>query len=237
MLTSAQIIARSTIKLPISIHNIIIGQLLGDAHAYRSSPTANTRIEWSFGFPYAIYANYVYEIIKLYCNTEVKPIKTGLRLKTVCLSLFNIYHEIFYVKNDIGKYVKIVPVAIIKLINAEVLAHLIIGDGSFKTSESTIFIYCNAFVYNYCVILADSIKAIGIHTTVRKDRISKDGKTQQYVLAIGPSELKTLREFVSPYIEKSILYRIGLLKIFKRINSIPYKIVFDKFFVKKIILY
>jgi hypothetical protein len=42
--------------LPAELIQVSIGQILGDCGAYRSSTTANTRLEWSFGQPYMMYA-------------------------------------------------------------------------------------------------------------------------------------------------------------------------------------
>lgn len=60
-------------KAPIENHviQVLIGLLLGDAHASRSS-TSSTRIEWSFGQPYFYYAQWLYIIVAMYCNTGLK---------------------------------------------------------------------------------------------------------------------------------------------------------------------
>jgi hypothetical protein len=212
-LTSAQLFARKALVLPSDVYQALIGQLLGDAYAYRSSPTANTRIEWSFGAARGDYANYLGDMFSLYCNTGVLVKTTGAagyRLKTITLKLFNPLFEMFYVLDTVtGKYVKVVPAMINELMTPVVLAHLIMGDGNFLAWEQTVRIYTNDFTHEDCVGLASAISNMGIPTTVRKDRVGSKGE-QQYILAINRPHLAKLRTMVSSHMHKSMLYRIGI---------------------------
>ena len=212
-LTGVQLTARKALVLPTDITQALIGQLLGYAFAYRSSPTSNTRIEWSFGALRGEYAQFLADIFNLYCNTGVIVKATGaagFRLKTVSLALFNPLFDMFYVLDDAtGKYTKLVPVMIDQLMTPVVLAHLIMGDGNFLAWEKTVRIYTNAFTYEDCVRLAAAITKMGIKTTVRKDRTGSKGE-QQYILAINRPELENLQTMVSPHMHKSMLYRVGL---------------------------
>jgi hypothetical protein len=90
-----------------------------------------------------------------------------------------------------------------------VLAHLIIGDGSYSNSEGCVFIYTNSYTYSDCVKLAEAITAIGIVTTVRKERVGKNG-CMQYKLAILKSQVVKLREMISIHMHPSMMYRIGI---------------------------
>lgn len=212
-LTSAQLFARKALVLPSDVYQALIGQLLGDAYAYRSSPTANTRIEWSFGAARGDYANYLGDMFSLYCNTGVLVKTTGAagyRLKTITLKLFNPLFEMFYVLDTVtGKYVKVVPAMINELMTPVVLAHLIMGDGNFLAWEQTVRIYTNGFTHEDCVRLASAISNMGIPTTVRKDRVGSKGE-QQYILAINRPHLAKLRTMVSSHMHESMLYRIGI---------------------------
>lgn len=214
VLTQAVLDARKAVSLPTDVTQALIGQLLGDAYAYRSSPTANTRIEWSFGALRQEYAEYIANMMSLYCNISwgLRPLlaSSNYRLKTVALSLFNSLHDMFYVQDAVtGKYNKVVPVMINDLMTPIVLAHLIMGDGNFHGPRKTVRIYTNAFTYDDCVRLAAAITNMGIVTSVHKDRIGANGE-QQYLLAIGNPELNKLRTIVAPYMHKSMLYRLGL---------------------------
>lgn len=210
-LTGVQLTARKALVLPADITQALIGQLLGDAFAYRSSPTSNTRIEWSFGALRGEYAQFLADMFNLYCNTGVIVKATGAagyRLKTVSLALFNPLFDMFYVLDvATGKYTKLVPLMIDQLMTPVVLTHL--GDGNFLAWEKTVRIYTNAFTHEDCVRLAAAITKMGINTTVRKDRTGSKGE-QQYILAINRPELEKLQAMVSPHMHKSMLYRVGL---------------------------
>lgn len=201
---------RALAILPSLIHQALLGQLLGDAHASRSSPTSNTRIEWSFGVPYALYAAWINSLFATYCGSPLKAKKSGQwRLKTLSLPVFNFYHALFYVQVA-GAWVKIVPATIGSLMTPIVLAHLIMSDGSYNKIGGEVFIYVNAYSYEDCKRLAASITAMGVNTTVRTDRYGADGTTKQYKLAIVKSQLPALHSLVVPHMYKGMLYRVGL---------------------------
>ena len=62
---------RSIVMLPYYLHQVVIGQLLGDSHGSRSSATSNTRLEWSFGAPYRDYAYWVYDYLASSAKREL----------------------------------------------------------------------------------------------------------------------------------------------------------------------
>ncbi len=64
--TAIPTIASSITGLPSEIHQVLVGQLLADAHADRSSLTSNTRISWSFGAKYEEYAGFIASIFSAY---------------------------------------------------------------------------------------------------------------------------------------------------------------------------
>ena len=134
---------------------------------------------------------------------------TNYRLKSRTTVLFNKYRDMFYILEG-GKYKKIIPVNIADLICPIVLAHLIIGDGTFSSKDSRIRIYTNHFTFEECDILANAITLnCSIQCKVIFDRKGKTGDNQ-YILTIGKNQLIRLQEILSPHIHSSILYRIGL---------------------------
>lgn len=196
-------------SIPNDLRQVLIGQLLSDASLYRSSPTSNTRVEWSFGLNYFSYASWIANLLNQYCGTGLMTLPSGQhRLKTLSLPVFNELYNLFYTINSTGKAVKVVPTIIDELITPIVLAHLIIGDGSYDRANQTVFIYTNAFTYNDCVRLANSITKMGVNTTVRVDRMSKDG-IKQYKLAISKNQLSVLQTIVTPHMHNTIFYRLG----------------------------
>jgi hypothetical protein len=206
--------------LPKELHSIFIGIMLSDGGLYRSSPTANTRFEMSFGEKYKDLAFHIGDLFKDYMSNPVKSLEikglnknyTNYRLKTKTLNIFNTYHDMFYTLNSEGpasaghnKYTKIVPYNIIDLIDPIVLAYLIQGDGNFDKSRNRVRIYTNSYTKTEVEKLALSIKTkLNIYTGVLLDR--KD----QYILTIGANNLELLRTIVTPHFHQSMLYRLGI---------------------------
>jgi hypothetical protein len=203
--------------LPDLLHQITIGQLLGDAGCYGSSIASNSRIEWSFGKNREAYAMYIADLFSDYTGTGLssRVVKStsgdskesiSYRLKTLSLPVFNYYRHLLYIWNqDLGKYVKVVPSNIEELISPVVLAHLVMGDGSFQPEVNTVRIYTNGFTKFDNQRLADAIQnKYGIYVGVRHDR------NNQYILAIGAKEILKFQTLVAPHFHQSMLYRIGL---------------------------
>lgn len=203
-----------TSLLPLELHSILIGLMLSDGGLYRSSPTANTRLEMSFGEKYKELAFHIGELFKDYMSNPVKSLEvkglnkvyTNYRLKTRSLSIFNSYHNMFYNLNpETNKYTKIVPRNIIDLMDPIVLAYLIQGDGNFDKGRNRVRIYTNSYSKADVERIAMSIQTkLNIYTAVLLDR--KD----QYILTIGAKNLELLRNTVVPHFHSSMLYRIGL---------------------------
>ena len=216
--------------LPSNLHSVFVGIMLGDGHLYKTSPTSNTRFEMSFGKDRELFANWIGSLFKNYSNTEIKKIQVksqtdsqslsyNFRFKTKSLSVFNYYHNLFYIvkseaqlaiitkdKERCGiKYKKIVPHNIVDLMDPAVLAYMIMTDGNFDKLRNRVRIYTNSFTKVEVEKLAEAINLkLGIYAGVLHDR--KD----QWILTIGAKQLNLLRETVKPHFEPSMLYRIGL---------------------------
>jgi hypothetical protein len=217
---SPTVAARKSLLLPLSLAQALVGQMLSDAYADRSSPTANTRISWSFGLNFLTYANFIHSLFADYCNRPAYAVLVtakakgkvlrNYRIKTATLPIFNLYRDMFYVSNGSGGYVKIVPTTIMELMSPITLAHLIMGDGNFDQGRERVRIYTNSFSRSDCLLLASSISNMGIHTSIMEDAIGKGGE-QQYILTIGATQLPALRAMVVPHMCPSMLYRVGVV--------------------------
>jgi hypothetical protein len=212
-----EILSESTENLSDFQKSVLIGLMLGVASLYRSSPTSNTRLELSFGEQYKFFAEKIETIFNLFISTPLKQVEIkgklktyfNYRLKTRSFPLFNKYYELFYkekiLDNGKSKFVKIVPSNIYEFMNPIVLAYLIMSDGNFDKSRNRVRIYTNSFSKQEVEILADSIKnKLDIYAGVLHDR------NNQWIITIGAKQLELLRKLVLPYLEKSMLYRIGL---------------------------
>jgi hypothetical protein len=152
-----------------------------------------------------------------YIQTEVKTllvssivggprVHKSLRLKTLALPLFNYYRDLFYHLSPLtGLYVKIIPSNIEELLSPQALAAFVMGDGNYQPNANTIRIYTNGFTHADVVRLAAAIESkFGITVGVRHDR------KNQYILAIGSLNIDKFRAIVLPFMEPSMLHRIGL---------------------------
>lgn len=128
------------------------------------------------------------------------------RFKTLSLPVFNYYRDLFYrLDNTTGKYIKCVPENIKELITPAAMAAFLMGDGNFQPNANTVRIYTNGFTHADVTRLAKAIsEKYGIYVGVRHDR--KD----QYILSIGAKHVDKFKAIVLPFMEKSMLHRIGL---------------------------
>jgi LAGLIDADG DNA endonuclease family len=86
-----------------------------------------------------------------------------------------------------------------------ILAHLIMGDGNFKSSDNIIHIYTNSFSKNDVERLGSAFtKKLGIIIKVTYDR------NDQYMLTISKDQLKIVRFLTLPYMHNSMVYKLGL---------------------------
>lgn len=204
-------------KITYNLNKIIIGQILADGHVEITGK--NCRLSFSFGTAYQEYANWIYFLIKDYCSNSVYTVLSkakdksyiNYRLKTRTNLIFNQYHEIFYKILETGKYRKIVPINIEELICPIVLAHLIIGDGTFSPVDSRIRISTYNYTFQECEMLSKAIKNnCNIVSKVLYDRIGHSGE-KQYILTIGKNQLIKVQQTVQIDMHQTILYRIGII--------------------------
>jgi LAGLIDADG DNA endonuclease family protein len=134
----------------------------------------------------------------------------NFRLKTKSLPLFNQYHEMFYIFNsELNKFIKIIPVNILELLDPIVLSYLIMTDGNFDRGRNRVRIYTNSYTNSYTKEevqnLANAINTkFGIYVGVLHDR------NDQWILTIGAKQLNLLRNTVKSHFHPSILYRLGI---------------------------
>jgi len=204
-------------KINNSFNKIILGQILADGYVERTGK--NCRLSFSFGTNSLDYANWISDIFSDYCSKGIYSVNSktidklyiNYRLKTKTLDIFNQYREMFY-KNIDGKSIKIVPTNIQEIMCPIVLAHLIMGDGTFSKKDKRIRISTYNFTFNECNMLADSItKNCNINCKVLFDRVNSKNQ-KQYILTIGKKELIKVQKNVSIHMHKSMLYRIGMLR-------------------------
>lgn len=207
---------RSKVELPTYLDQVLIGLLLSDGSLEKSSYTSLPRLSVMFGSLHLPYLFYLYNLFEPYTGTGInildiinkktnKIYSEGV-FKTVSLPCFLLYHKMFYVPKPCGKgYIKIVPSNINELMSPVVLAHLIMGDGNFKSYDGIIRIYTNSFTYEDVKNLAFSIKKnLNISVNVVHDR------NNQYIITISRSQLNLVRRLLLSHMHPSMVYKLGL---------------------------
>lgn len=207
---------RNKLTMPSYLDQVLIGLLLSDGHLEKSSKTSLARLNVMFGSLHISYLLHLYNLFEPYNDSLVRIIEiynkntkvnyTQVGFKTVSLPIFLIYHKLFYVYDEkLKKYIKIVPYNIEDLITPVSLAHLIMGDGNFKSKDKIIRIYTNSFSKKEVERLSIGINnKLGIITKVTHDR------NDQYMLTIAKNQLEKIRSLILPYMHESMLYKLGL---------------------------
>jgi hypothetical protein len=111
----------------------------------------------------------------------------------------------YYIENQVGKRIKILPSNIEFILTPIALANFIMSDGSFhKTTH--IFRFCtNNFTKQEVQLLSTAI-----YNRYSIESKLEHARKEQYMLRIRKTQVPKLREVVKPYIIPSMLYRIGL---------------------------
>lgn len=204
-------------KLPLFLHEVLIGYMLGDGGIfYASRRSATPRFEFTMGQDRFAFAQHMADLFKPYALSALKvlkvtaisggPLLSSYRFKTQSLAVFTYYRELFYKVNAItGKAVKVVPLCIAELLTPVALAYLIMADGNYDVGRNRVRIYTNSFNKEDVALLAKAIQLnFGIYAAVMAD------KPNQYIITIGAKELPKLQALVAEHMLPSMKYRIGL---------------------------
>jgi len=149
----------------------MIGELLGDGSiTFPGKLGNNARFVITIGinnYPYLLHLRY--NVYKDLC-TETKPMtypnpdKTGKLVQqhwfgTKSLLAFTNLHGIWYINKQSGKsqYTKIVPININEMLKPIGLAHWIMGDGYWNTTERTINLCTDSFTEESVELLISTL--------------------------------------------------------------------------------
>ncbi len=128
----------------------IIGLMLGDAYAERTSPTSNTRLSFDQTIDgHSSYLLWLSELFASFIGVPVRPtdrkpdkrtgkIYNSLQFKTLAFPCFNLYRDLFYGPLSISG-IKVITSAISEYFTAVSLAFWILDDGYWHEAQSTIF--------------------------------------------------------------------------------------------------
>lgn len=206
-------IQRALIKISpnSNLFSRINGLMISDGHAQRRSSTGNTRIIFTQSGKYSKYGFFmvVWELLKPFSTIAARPkysewtdndtntVYSKISLSTMQLPCFNIFREIWYSESG----VKIVPHNIYTLIDLEMMAFWIMGDGSLQNEGLHLSTY--AFSINECEILKKALTdKFDITCSIHH---SKSGPR----IYINKASMNKLRPLLLPLIHPSMHYKIN----------------------------
>jgi hypothetical protein len=203
--------AKSHLVLPASLHDIIIGCMLGDLTAEKRNIKSNTRLHFKQSIVHKEYIDHLYALFQEFCGSPPKimskfddrPNKmkeySAIKFVTLSLPCFNIYRDLFY--NSEG--VKIIPSNFEEFLSARSLAYWIMDDG--YKFRNGLYISTESFSLSDNQLLVKILKNkfdldCGLHPA-----------TNGYRLYVFSSSRARLIQLVQPYFLKHFYYKLGLV--------------------------
>jgi len=204
------------ITLPPFQKSVLVGLILSDGWLIRASSTSKNAL---FGFSQSIakseYVWFVFNILSHYCNKC--PQLTSRKLKgnrhyalqiiTRSMLCFTELHSLFYPKG-----IKLIPRDMYNMLTPVALAHLIMGDG--QNRERGLVLCTDSFTLEGVVLLVNVL--IIRYNFICTIRVNNPG---QYRIYISEKSMDSLRTIVSPFMVKSMLYKIDSSKKTKPHNK------------------
>ena len=203
----------------------LIGNLLGDGYAEKRGNATRIILKQS-----AQKINYIHHLHKIMCSAGVcsekfPKIKSSLgksgkvyysaKFATYSFSSFNPIYQAFYgeISSSVEKSKsnrKMVPDNIETLLSERGLAHWIMDDGILsrqKGSVGGLRISTESFSFGECKKLEKALKdKFSIFSTVQKQKM--ESGLYKRILYIPKREMEKVAKLVTPYFEKSLLYKI-----------------------------
>lgn len=196
------------IKLPNYYKSIIIGLLLSDGWlTIASKTTKNARLGFKQTINNVPYVWFVFNELSHYCSSYPN-ISESNRLGKVYYGLvffftrtlpcFTELYQLFYINK-----VKVIPENIYNLLTPVALAHLIMGDGGFKSKG--IYICTDSYSTQDVVRLMNVL----IIRYDLKCTLHKASNKCGYIIYISRNSLYKVKEIVKPYFIPSMVYKLG----------------------------
>lgn len=188
--------------------SILIGSLLGDAHAERHG--LGTRFCFQQEDIHRGYLLWFHDYLaKLgYCRSTLPVISSRIgnkgklrylsRFKTFTYSSFNWIHDDFYINR-----VKVIPESLGDYLTPLALAVWIMDDGG-KVSKG-LKLATNSFSHKETEFLAKLLR----DKFDLKTSVISGGAANQYNIYISKSSMKTLADLVKPFMHKTMYYKLN----------------------------
>jgi hypothetical protein len=192
---------RKSIRIPNNVLPVFIGIILSDASISRSYK-GNARLQFKQTIKHIDYFYFVFFKLNHYCSKGPYTTRTsvqkkehiGLGFTTRSLPCITELYNIFYINNK-----KIVPNVLFDLISWEVLAHWIMGDGTYN---SGVRIQTDSFTVQEVVYI---INILVIKLNLDCSLHYQKGKP---ILYIKSKSIKKNLHHLLPYMHESMKYKV-----------------------------
>ena len=200
---------RDMIQLPITQKSVVVGLILSDGWLrFPDKTSKNALIGLKQSLAHSDYVWFVFSFLSDYCNIVPqlkKGIKAGkpfygLEFVTRSLPCFTELYNIFYVNG-----VKVIPNYIYELLTPLAFAHLIQGDGGFKSKG--IYLCTDSYTVQDVVRLMNVL----IIRYELKCTLHKASNDKGYRIYISRSSVGKVVEIVKPHIIPSMYYKVGIV--------------------------
>jgi hypothetical protein len=201
---------REMIKLPPYQKSVIVGLILSDGWLRFSSKThKNVHLGFMQSLAHSDYIWFVFSILSHYCdNLPLYRLRKrgdkshwSIEIVTRALPCFTELHSLFY-----SNGVKIVPHhEIYELLTPAVLAHIIMGDGGFKSKG--IYLCTDSYTIQDVVRLMNVL----ILRYELKCTLHKTNNNKGYRIYISRNSVAKVVKIVLPYLIPSMYYKVGIV--------------------------
>ena len=210
---------KSKIKIEYPLNEIIIGLLLGDGHIQRRSFNGNSRFcygQSSLRKHHFNYFKHIFNLFKPYLSKDYNAKsrtfldkRTNKRYSSIMLATltwalprpcFNYYRNLFY--NTENK--KFVPSNINQLLTPRGLAYWIMDDGSLQNKGLHLSTY--GFTLEDINLLKSALENLFAPEFLIKCTLHNHKKG--YRIYIWEESMNNIRDRISPYMHKDMLYKI-----------------------------
>lgn len=168
----------------------------------------NARLGFKQSLAQSTYVFHVFNLLSHYCSSTPRLItnfragKThyGFQFFTRSLPCFTKLHSLFYPQGT-----KIIPENLYELLTPVALAHLLMGDGGFKSKG--IYLCTDSY------IIQDVVRLMNV-LIIRYDlkcTLHKASNGKGYRIYISRSSVEKVVEIVKPYFTPSMYYKIGII--------------------------
>ena len=200
-------LVREMIVLPPYQESIVVGLLLSDGwlSLTRSNTVSNARLGFKqslekFEYVWKVFndlSHYCQKYPTFYLNHRAGKVYPGITIATRALPCFTSLHNIFYIDNK-----KVIPYNIYDILTPVALAHLIMGDGTYR--QGGLRLCTDSYT------ITDVVRLMNVLIVRYRLKVTLHTDRGMYRIYLSKSSMPILISVVKPYMVASMLYKLGI---------------------------